>query len=68
MAGLGCGWHPALVQHFAHACVDTGEALLRVLYYDAPEYRGRQRLSVSNRQKFFTGTDDFRVPWIEFAI
>ena len=41
------------------SCVERAEALLRVLYYDAPEYHGRQRLPVSNEMKHFTGNDDF---------
>lgn len=45
------------IEAFARVCVLDGEALQRVLYYDCPQYRGKQRLPVSGETKQFTASD-----------
>ena len=45
------------IEAFSRVCVLDGESLQRVLYYDCPQYRGRQRLPVSGKSKQFTASD-----------
>jgi uncharacterized LabA/DUF88 family protein len=49
-----------LIEDFSRLCHDAAdEVLRRVLYYDCPQYRGRQRLPVSGETKQFTGSDEW---------
>ena len=50
-------YDPDLVEAVAHLCVDTGEELLRILYYDCAPYTGRVRAPVSGAEIEFTGSD-----------
>lgn len=45
------------IEAFARVCVLEEESLQRVLYYDCPQYRGKQRLPVSGEIKQFTASD-----------
>ncbi len=50
------------IEGFARGCYDAiGESLQRVLYYDCPQYRGKQRRPVSGTLQTFTASDD----WLE---
>lgn len=51
----------AFIVGFAEACVATEEYLLRVLYYDAPQFRGSVQLPVSGDTKQFSASDR----WLE---
>ncbi len=50
-------YDPDLVEAVAHLCVDTGEELLRILYYDCAPYTGRVKAPVSGAEVEFTGSD-----------
>jgi uncharacterized LabA/DUF88 family protein len=47
----------AFIQQFATNCILQDEYLLRVLYYDSPQYRGSVRLPVSGGQTNFSASD-----------
>jgi hypothetical protein len=47
------------IEAFARTCHEPAtESLFRVLYYDCPQYRGKQRLPVSGNIKTFSASDD----------
>lgn len=45
------------IQRFAHACTQSDEECLRVLYYDCAPYVGKVTLPVSGTEKEFKGSD-----------
>lgn len=45
------------IERFSKECVDEGEHLLRVLYYDCAPYAGTVKLPVSGKDKVFEGSD-----------
>lgn len=45
------------IESFARHCVEQGEYLLRVYYYDAPQFRGKVQLPVSGGDKTFQASD-----------
>jgi uncharacterized LabA/DUF88 family protein len=50
------------IDDFARNCCDEKqETLIRILYYDCPQYRGYQRLPVSGTMKSFAAADE----WME---
>lgn len=54
----GLAYDPDFIESFAKRCFDLREEdPVRILYYDSPQYRGRQRLPVSGRQQNFTASD-----------
>ena len=53
----GYTYDPDYIEKIAHAAVQPGEELLRVLYYDCAPYNGTQRLPVSGTDRVFTGSD-----------
>jgi uncharacterized LabA/DUF88 family protein len=58
----GLSYKVDLIDAFAKGCHDPSkEALRRILYYDCPQYRGKQRLPVSGTEKEFTASDK----WLE---
>ncbi len=50
-------YDPDLIEKVAHACVDEGEQLLRILYYDCAPYQGTAKLPVSGNDHKFVGSD-----------
>ena len=49
---------PDFIEEFARICHDSStEDVLRILYYDSPQYRGKQALPVSSQQKAFQASD-----------
>lgn len=53
----GYVYNNILIQNFARNCIDAVERLLRVLYYDAPQYQGTVQLPVSGGVKTFENSD-----------
>lgn len=49
----------AFIAGFANSCVTADEYLLRIFYYDAPQYRGTVQLPVSGEQKTFQANDSW---------
>ena len=61
-ASIGYKYDPDFIEAFAKQCHDPAtEVLLRVLYYDCPQFRGLQRLPVSGQSKSFKASDG----WLE---
>ena len=52
-------YDPDFIEAVALACVDPGEDLLRVLYYDCAPYQGSLRLPVSGQRQEFAGSDEW---------
>jgi len=54
-----CGkvYDKALIESFSRNCVTPPEYLLRVYYYDSPQFRGRVRLPVSGNMHNFSSSD-----------
>lgn len=50
-------YRPDYIEKVAHACVESDETLLRILYYDCAPYMGKARLPVSGLEHEFTGSD-----------
>jgi uncharacterized LabA/DUF88 family protein len=50
-----------LIEAFAKACVEDSEYLLRVLYYDSPQFTGTVKLPVSGEPKSFNASNR----WLE---
>jgi uncharacterized LabA/DUF88 family protein len=50
-------YNPAFIQTFAHACMDSDEECLRVLYYDCAPYVGRVIQPASGTTREFSGSD-----------
>lgn len=48
-----------LVIKTANACVQAGEGLLRIQYYDCEQFAGTVRLPISGNDKVFPGGDPF---------
>ena len=53
----GHRYDPDFIERTAHACVDHGETLLRILYYDCAPYIGAVRLPISGELIEFKGSD-----------
>jgi uncharacterized LabA/DUF88 family protein len=47
----------SFIEAFARRCIDQSEYLLRVLYYDSPQFRGTVRLPVSGNDTSFQSND-----------
>lgn len=45
------------IETFAHRCVLQGEYLLRIFYYDSPQFRGTVQLPVSGNNTTFQSSD-----------
>lgn len=56
---IGKVYDNVLIERFAHACVQPPEYLLRVFYYDSPQFRGKVTLPVSGGQTSFTSSDQW---------
>lgn len=52
-------YKPDYIEKVAHACVESDETLLRILYYDCAPYNGKARLPVSGTEHEFTGSDSW---------
>lgn len=50
-------YNPDFIEKVAHTCVDGGEELLRILYYDCAPFEGEAKLPVSGATHKFTGSD-----------
>lgn len=50
---------PDYIEKVAHACLQTDETLLRILYYDCAPYNGKAKLPISGTEHIFTGKDDW---------
>lgn len=50
-------YNPDYIEKVAHACVEPGENLLRVLYYDCAPFAGTVKLPISGEMKQFEGSD-----------
>jgi len=53
----GRGFDPDFIERFARECIDEGEELIRVLYYDCAPYNGTVRLPVSGTKKTIRNSD-----------
>jgi uncharacterized LabA/DUF88 family protein len=51
----------AFIDKFSRICIDQSEYLFRVLYYDAPLYKGNVKLPVSGENKNFQSSDKWLV-------
>lgn len=51
----------AFIEQFSKKCIESGEYLLRVLYYDSPQYEGPVRLPVSGARHHFKADDKWLV-------
>ena len=49
----------AFIESFAAKCTQAPEHLLRVLYYDSPQYRGKVQLPVSGKSTTFQASDQW---------
>jgi uncharacterized LabA/DUF88 family protein len=49
------------IERFAHTCIGEQETLLRIMYYDCPQFRGVRSLPISGKDKHFTASDH----WID---
>jgi uncharacterized LabA/DUF88 family protein len=50
-------YNPSYIEKVARACVERGESLLRILYYDCAPYEGTVKLPVSGIDHTFSGND-----------
>lgn len=50
-------YNPDYIEKIAHACVEQGESLQRILYYDCAPFVGKVRLPVSGNEHEFKGSD-----------
>lgn len=53
----GKKYNPDYIETVARACIEQGEELLRVLYYDCAPYKGTVDLPVSGTKREFKGSD-----------
>jgi uncharacterized LabA/DUF88 family protein len=53
----GYVYSPDYIEKVAHACVESGESLLRILYYDCAPYAGTVTLPISGAAHEFKGSD-----------
>lgn len=49
----------SFIETFAHSCTVTGEYLLRIFYYDSPQFRGTVQYPVSGNQTTFQASDSW---------
>ncbi|MDP8993400.1 MAG: NYN domain-containing protein [Pseudomonadota bacterium] len=47
----------SFIERFCHTCFVADEYLLRIFYYDAPQFRGRVTLPVSGEETTFQASD-----------
>jgi uncharacterized LabA/DUF88 family protein len=47
----------AFIESFAHLCISADEYLLRIFYYDSPQFRGTVQLPVSGTNTQFQSSD-----------
>ena len=57
--GAGHQYTPDYIEAFPKKCIDKNEELLRVLYYDAPLYRGDQQRPVTGTNVKFKANDEW---------
>ncbi|WP_454649275.1 NYN domain-containing protein [Bradyrhizobium liaoningense] len=57
----GHQYDPAFIEAFSKRCTAPPEYLLRVLYYDSPQFRGKVQLPVSGASTNFQASDK----WLE---
>ena len=50
-------YDPDYIEKVSHACVESDERLLRILYYDCAPYVGKAKLPVSGNEHEFSGSD-----------
>lgn len=62
-ANVRLTYTPDFIEALALNCIrrDEGEVLLRVLYYDCPQFRGKRAKAISGKEQVFTATDT----WLE---
>ena len=53
----GHDFDPDFIKRFSRECVDAGEELTRVLYYDCAPFSGTLKLPVSGTRKTYKGDD-----------
>ena len=53
----GKDYNPAYIASIANSCLQSGESLLRILYYDCAPYNGTAKLPVSGAEKTFSASD-----------
>jgi uncharacterized LabA/DUF88 family protein len=53
----GYTYNPDYIEKIAHACVESDETVLRILYYDCAPFVGKVRLPVSGDEYEFNGSD-----------
>ncbi len=57
----GYSYTPDFIEAFSRVCGEQGETLQRVLYYDCPLYRGKQRKPVSGSTQEFSASDNWLI-------
>ncbi len=55
--GAGHTYDNSFIEKFSHSCFLGDEYLLRILYYDAPQYKGKVALPVSGNNFTFQAND-----------
>lgn len=55
----GIKYNNSFIERFAHMCFDEDEYLLRIFYYDAPQYRGGAKKPISGDYQQFNGADNW---------
>lgn len=55
----GMAYDNPFIEAFSKKCIEPTEYLLRVLYYDSPQYRGRVQLPVSGKWTNFNASDNW---------
>lgn len=53
----GKTYDPPFIERFGRACVDGGQLLQRILYYDCAPYTGKAKRPVSRTEHQFKGSD-----------
>src|SRR5687767_7979504 len=53
----GYAYEPDYIEKAAHACVNSDESVLRILYYDCAPFVGKTKLPVSGKPFEFNGSD-----------
>ena len=62
----GHQYDPPFIERFSKLCTVQDEYLMRVLYYDSPQYRGKVQLPVSGGNTTFQATDNWLVEVSKF--
>jgi uncharacterized LabA/DUF88 family protein len=58
---VGKNYDPAFIEAFSKKCTLADEYLMRVLYYDSPQFRGKVQLPVSGNNTNFQASDQWLV-------